>query len=55
MSKQLFFNENLTEDVYMTQHEGFVDPKHTERYANFKSPFMDCSRDLGVGICVLMK
>jgi hypothetical protein len=53
--KTTFFNENLTEDVYMTQHEGFVDPKHTERYANFKSPFMDCSRDLGVGICVLMK
>jgi hypothetical protein len=26
--KSTFLNENLTEDVYMTQPEGFVDPKH---------------------------
>jgi hypothetical protein len=23
-----FLNENMTEDMYMTQLEGFVDPKH---------------------------
>jgi hypothetical protein len=26
--KTIFLNENLTKDVYMTQPEGFVDPKH---------------------------
>jgi hypothetical protein len=28
MSKWFFLNGNLTKDVYMTQPEGFVDPKH---------------------------
>ena len=27
--KTMFLNENLLEDVYMTQPEGFVDPQHT--------------------------
>jgi hypothetical protein len=26
--KTAFLNRNLTEDVYTTQPEGFVDPKH---------------------------
>jgi hypothetical protein len=29
--KTTFLNENLTEDVYMTQLEGFVNPKHAEK------------------------
>ena len=29
--KTVFLNENLLEDVYMTQPEGFVDPQYTGR------------------------
>ena len=31
MSKKAFLNGNLLKDVYMTQHEGFVDPKYPNR------------------------
>jgi hypothetical protein len=38
--KIAFLNVNLTLDVYMTQPEGFVDPKMLGRFANFKCPSM---------------
>jgi hypothetical protein len=31
MSKHFFLNRNLTKNVYMTQPEGFVDPKHANK------------------------
>jgi hypothetical protein len=34
--KMTFLNGNLTEDVYMTQLEGFVDPKHAGKICKFQ-------------------
>jgi hypothetical protein len=34
--KTTFLNGNLTGDVYMTQPEGFVDPKHAEKICKFQ-------------------
>jgi hypothetical protein len=31
MDVKMAFLRNLTKDVYMTQHEGFIDPKHTRK------------------------
>jgi hypothetical protein len=34
--KMSFLNRNLTGDVYMTQPEGFVDPKHARKICKLK-------------------
>jgi hypothetical protein len=34
--KMAFLNSNLIEDVYMTQPEGFVDPKHAGKICKLK-------------------
>jgi hypothetical protein len=34
--KTTFLNGNLTGDVYMTQPEGFIDPKHAEKICKFQ-------------------
>jgi hypothetical protein len=34
--KMTFLNSNLIEDVYMTQPEGFVDPKHAGKICKLK-------------------
>ena len=39
--KTAFLNGNLTEDVYMMQPEGFVDPTNAGKICKFKNPFMD--------------
>jgi hypothetical protein len=36
-AKTTFFNRNLTNDVYMTQPEGFVDPKHAGKICKLRS------------------
>jgi hypothetical protein len=33
--KMTFLNENLTEDVYMTQSKGFIDSKYAEKICQF--------------------
>ena len=38
--KTAFFNENLTEEVYMTQPEGFISGSVAIKYENFIDPFM---------------
>ena len=36
--KTTFLNGNLLEDVYMTQCEGFVDPKYPNRVCKLQRP-----------------
>ena len=38
--KTTFLNGNLSEEVYMTQLEGFIS-EMAVKYASFKDPFMD--------------
>jgi hypothetical protein len=35
--KAAFLNGNLTEDVYMTQPEGFIDPKHGKKICKLQT------------------
>ena len=51
--KIAFLNGSLDKDVYVTQPEGFVNPKDASKYANFRVPAMDRREQNGVGIFVL--
>ena len=52
--KTTFLNDDLVEDVYMTQPK-VLSTLILSKYVNYKGPFMDSSRPLEVGITVLMK
>ena len=49
--KTAFLNENLLEDVYMTQPEGFVDPKNSKKVYKLKRFSMSNSKK----VCTLIK
>jgi len=39
--KTTFLNENLEENVYMIQPEGFVDANNAGKICSLRNPFMD--------------
>jgi hypothetical protein len=39
--KMIFLNGNLTENVYMTQPKGFVDPKHDGKICKLQKSFYE--------------
>ena len=53
--KTAFLNGFLKEELYMMQPEGFVDPKGAYKVCKLYDPFIDWSKHLGIGICVLME
>ncbi|GJV43583.1 retrotransposon protein, putative, ty1-copia subclass [Tanacetum coccineum] len=52
--KTAFLNGHLSEEVYMEQPEGFVNPKYPNHVCKLASPFMDLSKHQGNGISDLM-
>nr|GEX14788.1 hypothetical protein [Tanacetum cinerariifolium] len=42
--KTAFLNGHLSEDIFMVQPEGFVDPKHPSKVANFNVSFMEIKK-----------
>ena len=38
--KTTFLNRSLTEEVYMTQPEGFISKNMSVKYSNFRDPFL---------------
>jgi hypothetical protein len=53
--KIAFLNRNLIEDVYMTQPEGFVDPKYVGKICELQKSIYGLKQASRIGICVLMK
>ena len=53
--KIAFLNGNLTEDVYMMQPEGFVEPTNAGKISKLQKSIYGLSKHLRVGIFILMK
>ena len=53
--KTVFLNENLEEDVYMTQPDGFVLDGQVEKVCKLQRSIYDSSKLQGAGTFILMK
>jgi hypothetical protein len=53
--KMTFLNGNLTKDVYMTQLEGFVNPKHAGKICKLQKSIYRLKQASLVGIYILIK
>jgi hypothetical protein len=53
--KMAFLNGNLNEDVYMTQLESFINPKHVGKICKLQKSIYELKQASQVWICVLMK